>query len=63
MFFKNAYRKKGYYYIYRRNRNEKKQKMCANLENTWFFRLYWKKYKKKKKDLHYCLGLDILREL
>ena len=32
--------------IYRRNRNEKKQKMCANLENTWFLDCTGKSTKK-----------------
>ena len=36
--------------IYRRNRNEKKQKMCANLEYV-ALGLYGKKYKKIKKRL------------
>ena len=44
-FFKNAYRKKVTI-IYRRNRNEKKQKMCANLENTWFLDCTGKSTKK-----------------
>ena len=35
--------------IYRRNRNEKKQKMCANLENTWFWIVREKIQKNKKK--------------
>ena len=39
------------------------KKMCANPENTWLLDCTEKSTKKKKKDLHYCLGLDILREL
>ena len=61
--FLERLQKKGYYYIYRRNKKEKKQKMCANPENTWLLDCTKKSTKKKKKDLHYCLGLDILREL
>ena len=47
-FFKNAYRKKVTI-IYRRNKNEKKQKMCATLENTWFWIVREKIQKNKKK--------------
>ena len=35
--------------IYRRNKNEKKQKMCATLENTWFWIVREKIQKNKKK--------------
>ena len=44
MFFKNAYRK-GYYYIYRRN------KKCVQPLKIRGFGLYVKKYKKIKKRL------------
>ena len=35
--------------IYRRNKNEKKQKMCATIENTWFWIVREKIQKNKKK--------------
>lgn len=35
--------------IYRRNKNEKKQKMCATIENTWFWIVRKKIQKNKKK--------------
>lgn len=34
----------------RRNKNEKKQKMCATLENTWFW-IVCEKIQKNKKRL------------